>query len=160
MPRTGVNLGPFRLLTKHIRSVSGPFGNAMIRWAIRYREFVQKRFVRLGSGGGEWPRLKRKRKRGKLVRAKILRDTGALLAALSPVFSSAAGAIQRRINKGIRVGYGGPAKHSKGRVTVAQIAHWHQVGAGNLPVRKIIVQPSRRVRQLMGQDLIRAAREV
>lgn len=160
MAKTEVDLGPFRLLTKHIHNVSGPFANAMIRWAVRYREFAQKRFVRLSSGGGEWPRLKRKRKRGKLIRAKILRDTGALLAALSPVFSSAGGALQKRINKGVRVGYGGPAKHSKGRVTVAQIAHWHQVGAGNLPVRKVIVEPSRRVRQLMGQDLIRAASEV
>lgn len=155
-----VDLRPFHRLTKHIHDVDGPFHRAMLRWGVRNREFLQKRFARLSRGGGEWPPLKRKRKRGKLSLARVLRDTGLLLAVLSPVFAGIPGAIEKKIRKGIRIGYGGPARHRDGTVAIAQIAHWHQVGAGNLPVRKIIIPPSQRVRRLMAKDLEQAAAEV
>ncbi len=155
-----VDLGPFSRLTHAIHAVNGPFHQAMLRWAVRYRSFLQKRFVRLSSGAGEWPKLKHKRKRGKLNGAKVLRDTGTLLAAMSPVFSNTPGQLQKRIRRGIRVGYGGPAKHSGSDVSVARIAKWHQTGAGRLPVRRIIVHPSPRLRKQMMGDLRKAASEI
>ena len=155
-----IDLLPFWKLTGRISTVSGPFHRMLLKWAIRYRSMLQSRFVKQSRGGGEWKRLKRKRKRGQLSKAKILRDTGLLLGALSPLFTGAPGAIQKRMKKSIRVGYGGPSRHVGSRITIAKIAHWHQIGAGSLPVRQIIVRPTPRLQKQMARDAKQAAGEV
>lgn len=90
----------------------------------------------------------------------ILRDTGTLFAALSPTFTNKPGAIEENIPFGIRVGYGGPARHtdgeSKSPPTIADIASFHQNGVGRLPKREIIVAPdSKTIRGMIG-DMERA----
>jgi hypothetical protein len=94
-----------------------------------------------------------------------LRDTGLLFAALSPIFAGAPGALQEFIKFGIRVGYGGPQKHSLGQTTsmatIADIASFHQNGFGTkLPQREIIVNPPPDVIQDMADDMTKALNKV
>lgn len=57
----------------------------------------------------------------------------------------------------LTVGYGGPGRHpSSSKATVAEIASYHNEGAGNLPVRRIIVAPPPEVIERMGNDLKQA----
>lgn len=87
----------------------------------------------------------------------ILRDTGTLFAVLSPTFSGIAGQYEEDIPFGIRVGYGGNAGHpSAKKATIADIANYHQTGAGHLPVRTIIVAPSQAVVAQMTEIMQRA----
>jgi hypothetical protein len=83
----------------------------------------------------------------------ILRDTGVLLAALSPTFDGKPGQLEDHIPFGVRVGYGGPGAHGKGRATVADIASFHQMGSGHLPKRTVIVPPAAPTLQLMRSDM-------
>lgn len=153
--------------------VSGgsPINNAIKKWAARYRSFIQERFANFSRGGGDWPPLKastirarrKGRKKGGGLTAAILRDTNTLFNALSPEFTNKPGAIQEEIPFGVRVGYGGPGKYTKknkGTATIADIANFHQIGAGHLPVREIIVQPSERLLQQMGDDMNKALIEM
>lgn len=138
----------------------GPFRKLYKQWGARYRGFVRTRFVRFSRGGGSWPKLKSKRRRGALGAAAILRDTGTLFAALQPVFIGSPGAIEQDIEFGIRVGYGGPHKHPSGAgVSIADIASFHQVGAGALPRREIIVAPDNTTIAAMKKDALRALDE-
>lgn len=152
----------------------GPIGDAFKQWAARYRGFIQQRFAKLSKGGGGWPPLKpatiARRRGGKKVgkrvrtakglqamtRAAILRDTGTLFAAVNPTFMGSPGQLETRIRYGIRVGYGGPQRHPSGRATVADIARFHQVGAGNLPKREIMVDPDNQLLTQMAADMQRA----
>jgi len=94
----------------------------------------------------------------------ILRDTGLLFNALSPMFVGAPGALERRIKFGIRVGYGGPQKHTlgvKGAATIADIASFHQKGhLPHLPKREIIVNPPMQVVDMMALDIERAIERI
>ena len=136
----------------------GPVNDAVTQWGVRVRAWLQERFDKYSKGGGNWPPLSEstlRQRRG--TTASILRDTGLLFAALSPVFVGAPGALQDRLKNGIRVGFGGPATHaSGGSASVSDIAYFHQVGAGILPVRKIIETPGIDVQQEMANDLQRA----
>jgi len=158
-----------RLLDKDLR-VGGqqyggsPVNNAFKQWGVRIRSFLQERFAIYSRGGGNWAPLKpstisrRRKGKGKGPVA-ILRDTGTLYNALSPNFTGKPGAIEERIPYGIKVGYGGPARHTSnygGVATIADIASFHQVGAGYLPKREIIVQPNEHVLGLMADDMNRA----
>ena len=140
----------------HATSGNNHIRKAFKQWAARYRGFIQERFDTYSKGGGDWPPLKNKRKRGSKDKASILRDTGTLFAALAPVFQRKPGSIQEDIEYGIRVGYGGPSKHPSGNATIADIASFHQTGAGFLPVRKIIVEPEPHVLVAMAGDMQRA----
>ena len=76
----------------------------------------------------------------------VLRDTGQLFGALAPEFDGAPGALEENIPFGIRVGYGGAAIHQdparkNNHATIAEIASYHQIGAGRLKKREIIVKP-------------------
>ncbi len=89
----------------------------------------------------------------------IMRDTGTLLGALI-LPSPQARTTPRRTSIGVRVGFGGPAKHPEGKTTIAAIAAAHQAGAGNLPVRKIIVPPDEQTKAAMAGDMQRAVDKI
>lgn len=147
-------------------SGNGPIRAAVRQWGARYREFAQTRFVRFSRGGGDWPQLKRStlkarrrgkgRARGRGLIAAILRDTSTLFAALNTRFTRKPGQIQEDIPFGVRVGFGGSARHPTGRTTVADIAEFHQTGGGSLPKREIIVDPDQRTVNAMAEDMTRA----
>lgn len=123
----------------------------------RYLGFVRKRYVEYARGGGDWPPLKRKRKHGKKAKASVLIDTGTLLNALT---IGAPGNLFRKIRGGIRVGFGGPHKHPEGKATIADIAGFHNTGEGNLPERRIIVEPDRIMHRDIQKYLHRALNAV
>jgi hypothetical protein len=90
----------------------------------------------------------------------ILRDTNTMFNALSPVFQGKPGQLQEGIPFGIRVGFGGASRHPKGKATIADIANFHQTGAGYLPVRMIIVAPPQNVLDAMTSDMSRAIKQL
>jgi len=174
-----VNLAPLRRFQDDIRrglaGGSGPIRDAIRVWAAMYRAFVQERFKRASRGGGEWTGLKeatikarqRRNKAGRrrgaraagASRAAILWQTGTLVGALQPRFGGVVGQLQEDVPFGIRVGYGRDAHPgTDGRVTVQDLATWHQTGAGNLPARPIIVDPDRRTVDMMRREMEDAIR--
>lgn len=129
-----------------------------------YRGFLARRYGKFSRGGGDWPPLaeetiKARRRKRKAGGEKILIDTAMLKnsvsiqteAGLTPEFGSGGRnevSISRQM---VTIGFSGATHPGKG--TVEEIAEAHQTGAGNLPVRKIIVEPDE---QTMGQ-MIRMA---
>ena len=128
------------------------------KWAFLYLAFTRKRFAKMSKAG--WKRLKhpraidvrraRKGKKGKRLtsgeraalakKAKPLRDTGLLLNALT---LGQPGNMMKYLRHGVRVGFGGKAKHGEGgRATIADIARFHNAGKGKLPKRQILAEPS------------------
>lgn len=145
---------------------NGPVRRAMRQWAARYRSFAQQRFDVYSKGGGDWAPLKestkrrrRKARKGRIRGAtrsfSILRDTGLMFQALNPVWSRKPGALQKDISFGVRVGYGGSAKHPGGKASIADIARFHDTGAGNLPKRLIIDSPDAKTVAAMAGDMER-----
>jgi hypothetical protein len=129
------------------------------RKAARFRVRAAKRLedARLKN------RIKRLEHAGKKRRRRfsILRDTGVLMNALQPTASLRPGGIEDHQVNGVAVGYGGPAPHPGRRgPTIAQIAQWHDTGAGRLPRREIIVAPDARTLDLMRRDLEEAVRSL
>lgn len=130
------------------------------QWAVRYRTYLQQRFIRNAAGGGVWPALspitiaRRRKGKRKSNNVQILRDTGTLLQALDPIFSGAAGAIEDSVpqNFFIVVGYGGASMHPSGLATVADIAKFHNFGMGHNPKRTIMVMPDSATMQEMSND--------
>lgn len=113
------------------------------------------------ASGAPTPKRKRKSRAGGPPGVfSILRDTGTLFNALAPVFSRKPGALEQSIPFGIRVGYGGPSRHPKGKASIADIAHFHNVGAGHLPRRQIIVPPDQRTIDDMVSDMERGLRRL
>jgi hypothetical protein len=162
-----VNLSGMRRFQGQMRAGlegrSGPMDTAFRRIGARYLAFARRRFKRQSEGGGDWPalapatirarrggetarRVKKWSKAGKArtttrggaVRVLILRDTGVLLNALTIGMD---GNRFERISGGVRVGFGGPARHPGGRATIADIAAFHNQGKGRVPKRQIIVEP-------------------
>lgn len=142
------------------RSDNPHIRTALKQWAARYRGAMQQRFVRFSRGGGNWPPLKYKRKRGARESAAILRDTNTMFAALSPAFTGAPGQFEDIGPMQVRVGYGGPGTYPDGSASVADIAEFHQVGAGNLPVRETIVEPPQATMRGMADDMQRAMKRI
>lgn len=150
----------------------GGVATALKQWGVLYRSAMKERFVEYSRGGGDWPPLKastirgRRRGRGRRVTIKrpgqrrisrqvvfglvaILIDTATLLSGLDPMFHPSHGAIEKPIKDGLTVGYGGSARHIRGRMTIAAIAHIHHGGTATIPARPIIVRPPPRVIQQM-----------
>lgn len=119
------------------------------KWAVRYRSFTQKRWDRFSKGGGDWAPLKSRR-------GSILRDTSTMFNTMAPIISAPAGSINKLIKDGIEVGFSGSQTHKSGKATIAQIAFWHQTGAGNNPERKIIVPPDANTLDAMRKDMQKA----
>jgi len=137
-----------RILSNDLRGASfGPIRVGLKQWAFVYRSFVQERFHTFSGGGGDWAphapsTIARRRKGRGQGQAALLRDTNTMFASLNPVFSGKPGAIEERIPFGVRVGFGGPARHPTGSATVSDIAGFHNEGVpGRLPKRQIIVPP-------------------
>ena len=163
-----VNLTGLRILKRSVQAEvmsgqAGPLNDVVKKWAIRYRSFVQRRFDKYSRGGGDWPSLSpstiagRRRGTGQ-GGPSILRDTGTLFAALTPLWDSPPGGINQIIPGGVRVGFGGTGAHPTGLTTVAEIANFHQEGSGRLPKREIIVDPTRDVLDACARDLEKALR--
>ena len=114
-------------------------------WSTIYRAFVRQRFVAQSRGGGEWPPLaastvaRRRKGRGNGSPA-ILRDTGALLAALQPALGNE-GLLQATPRPlGFTATLGGGRSYKNG-ATLVEVATYHHEGAGRLPARTILVVP-------------------
>lgn len=155
-----VNLVPLKEFRGVVQSdlagaTNGPVRRAFKQWGYRYRTWAQQRFDAYSKGGGDWPPLKTKRKRGELAAASILRDTNTLFTALDPTFSNKPGQLEEKIPFGIRVGFGGPHRHPSGTATIADIAMFHDQGMGNNPQRQIIVDPPVQVVLQMARDMER-----
>lgn len=128
-------------------------------WAGRYRGFAVQRFSDLSRGmGGAWPPLKpatvkrRRKGSGPGGPASILWNIGTLIGALRPKIRKP-GRFDEPLANGIRVGFGGPDRHPSGDATIADIAGFHQLGAGTLPKREIIVEPPTIVTEAMAMDV-------
>ncbi len=186
--KVNLNLEPLERIPRALRRQSlggeGPVRDTFRQWAARWRSFTRQRFDRLSkSGGGEWPALKEstKRQRAKKKKARrgatgarrfsILRDNNLLFNATTKGFGGTAknwkkpGGLQEDIKAGIRVGYGGPSLHKdiagkSSKATIADIAAFHQVGAGNLPERKIVVSPDDATIRRMNGDLERGVKKL
>ena len=59
-----VDLSGFGRLDKELRHGGPRTTRVLKKWAVRYRGFAERRFVRFSRGGGDWAPLKAKRKRG------------------------------------------------------------------------------------------------
>lgn len=171
-PDVRVNLKPLERFAdavhRGLASTTGPILKALKQWAARYRGFSRERFDRFSKGGGTWPPLKPSTKRGRRKGKRgtggrtfsILRDTGTLFGALDVVFTHQPGALEETIPFGIRAGFGGPARHPKGKATIADIAEFHQEGKGVVPEREIIVDPNQRTIDAMARDMLRAVEQL
>lgn len=155
-----LNLEPLRRFGRAIQAgldgKAGPIHRAVRQWALTYLSFAQKRFDRFSRGGGNWPPLKATTKRRKARKGRslsILRDRNLLFEALTPTFTRKPGGLQQDIPSGVRAGYGGSARYPGSKMSIADIANAHQTGRGNLPVRKIIVDPDSPTQAAMGRDM-------
>ncbi len=149
------------------------------QWGTRYMADQQRRFSKNSRGGGGWAPLKastlRSRRTGRKVRtakttgkadkrfkkktagsAAILNDTGTMFAAMS---RGAPGNLHQHIPLGIRVGFG-PTGHPEGNATIADIAGFHNTGAGRNPKRVILGHPSPQTVRGMMEDARRAHRRM
>ena len=159
-----INTKPLEALVKGLsaglRSHVGPVEAMFRQWDLRYLAFARREFKKNSRGGGRWAPLAEatmKARRGARKgykgrrRFSILYDTGLLFKALN---FGAPGNLYQKIKNGIRVGFGGPARHGKDKVTIADIARYHNQGSPKrrLPKRQIIVEPSVSVVRAMGED--------
>lgn len=157
-----VNLKPLISLGRVIDEV------VLTQWDARYRAFAGRRFSQNSRGGGDWAPLKastlrrRRKGRGRGLVAAILVNTATLKNVLVFKFAGAGGQLREFLRggnrfRGVRVGFGGPAKHPSGSKTIAGIANIHQAGnsKGNLPARRIIVEPDDKTMQGMASDVTR-----
>jgi hypothetical protein len=147
---------------------NGPIRVALKRWGVMYQSAMHERFDRFSKGGGTWPGLKEstKKRRAKAREGAtgprvftILRDTNStMMKALDPQFQGKPGELSADTPFGVRVGFGGPAQHPKGRATIADIAAFHHFGRGNLPARPILVVPDAMVLAEMSKVMGSAVR--
>ncbi len=145
-----INIDPILRLSEIPRSVYR-------QWGVRWRGFALTRYTRASRGDGTWKRLspstiaRRRKGKGPGPIAAILIDTGILVGALAA--SRKPGRLEEFLPNGIRVGYGGPAHHPSGRITIAGLARIHQEGRG-VPQRRIVVEPPKKVVDDMAGDVV------
>lgn len=136
------------LMTNYQREISSRNRKVFELWTMRYRSYIQRRWNSFSRGGGDWPALKYRE-------GSILRDTNTMFTAMTPAVNAPSGSINEFLPNGVIVGFGGPAMHPAG-VSIEQVVLWHQTGAGNNPVREIIVEPDQNLRAQMLADMKRA----
>lgn len=123
--------------------------------AQRYLRFLQRRFISLSAGGGEWPELKqstieRKERRGVSGNSEaILRESDELLQGLGLKF----------VHDTYHVGYVQNKQHWRARGTIF-LARIHTKGLGIVPVRRVIGRPSNTVRRGMTTDIRREYQKI
>ena len=179
MTRVRVDFSGLERFTVGMRRTSpgSPIGQMWRQIGIRYLTFTRRRFTRMSKGG--WPALApatlrnrrgRKRRatrspraqtktttRGSATNVAILRDTSTMFNALTVGMPGNRLQLIRRRAGGVRVGFGGPAKHPNARkATIREIAAAHDTGKGRLPKREILVEPDGGTVATMRQDVIRA----
>lgn len=127
-------------------AANGPVRNALQQWGALLGRFLTNRWRTFSFGLGNWKSLKpatllRKLRKGQLLL--ILRATDKMFESFAPELVKKPGKVTQEVPFGMRVGFGGGMQypHDRGGPTMAQIARWHQTGAGHLPARKIIVGP-------------------
>lgn len=138
------------------------------QWGVRYLAWIKRGFVVKSRGGTfkgvKWAKLKpatikARASRRKTARARtaavgkhsILIDRlASIRKALTP---GAPGSLWRWLHNGVRVGFGGPAKHPDGKATIRDIAVFHDQGEGRLPRRQILHKPDRAFRKMMLETL-------
>lgn len=127
-------------------------------WGLAALTFLQKRFRKFSAGGGDWkPLAASTLKADKGRRLGILRKTSAIYFAL---FKGSAGNVFQVVGRFIRIGFGGPGRHPGSEISVAGLAIIHNTGAGNVPQRKIIVNPDLATVNQMKIDARNAFREM
>ena len=148
-----LNLAPLRKYRKALRQelLTGTEpDNLLVTFGRRYLAFLRDRFRVNRAGGGDWAPLKPETiRRTKGRRLGILYVTGAVFNALR---QGQPGNLFKRIQYGVRVGFGGPAKHPDSDATIAQIAIWHDEGTRHVPQRQLIVPPDAALQKLMRDD--------
>ena len=164
-----MNLRPLTRFVDKIEARHGPLNDVYLTWGSRYRAFAKLRYMKFARGGGNWAPLSEvtKRRRRKAAKGKkgprsfsILIDKGTLVAALEPKIENP-GSIKKLIGKGVRVGYGGSAKHPRAKgLTIARLAEIHHRGLGNVPARPIIVRPDTKTLRGMVSDLERGIKKM
>lgn len=140
-PKVTVNLSGIK---QYARQVPDKTRRIFELWTIRYRTWIQRRFNEFSRGSGDWPPLKYRE-------GSILRQTNTLYTALTPSLVAPPGSVNIFEPNSVEIGFGGSESHPGGP-TIAQIALWHQTGAGKLPVREIIVVPPQSLINQMAQD--------
>lgn len=134
-----------------------------------YRDFIAERFKK-ESKGSHWRALKKstlaaRKRRGNYSRTKLV-DTGELQNNLYSLVDITL-AKQDKKRTGLAVGFGGRGKtHSKwikkngkykkenSKITIKQIAQWHQSGTKRMPQRKILVRPDKQTTELIRQAIL------
>lgn len=161
-----VNLKKLKRFESEVNSgfkvgATGPIRKAIKQWGIRYRAFLQQRYLKFSQGGGNWPPLKPSTiKRRRKQSSAILFDTGTMFGAFEPVFQNKPGQLNKEIDFGVLVGVGGdfsshPTAHG---VTLKELIIIHHFGLGVVPARIIVVPPSSRLIGDMVGDMSRALR--
>jgi len=162
--RVQVDLKGFTRFEQVLRKNTGEVRKAYADWSKYYAAFIRKRFVSSSKGGrGRWKRLTpatirfKKRKKYKYPK-RILMATLKMRKVLNPRFLSSTARtvkIKGRKRIGIAVTYGGRQKYKKGTL-VSQVMKWHNEGKGNLPRRRIFVQPNKEVLRKMSVRMEKA----
>lgn len=136
-------------------SGQGPIRQALHEWAAIYARFLTARWEIFSRGGGNWRALRPATVLAKIAKGLlplILRATDQMFQSFAPELARKPGRVTEDVPFGVRVGFGGgmryPHSTAKG-LTIAQLAMIHQVGAGNVPARKIIVPPDAATRKKM-----------
>lgn len=156
-------------LTKAVGDRGPHVDRIMKRWSVITRSFLRRRFVEQSKGGADWPPLaestirRRRKPKGKGSaggnNVAVLRDTGILLAALSPQLSP--GGIEDRDSNQflLRVGYGGDAPHPRADMAISSLAKIHHEGGKHLPQRQVVVRPDSATIRRMAEDAQKVIRE-
>lgn len=170
MSKSGFDMERVRNFKRLVRAgSSGPLRPVFKQWGIRYLAWIRRLFYIKSRGGTvegvTWKALspvtirnRRSRRvrgaKGQKSRYAILVDRlGTIPKAMVPFQS---GNIFKYIEGGVRVGFGGSASHPDGRATIANIARWHNIGAGRrLPKRQILHMPNTTLTGKMMNDLKR-----
>lgn len=176
MKKPGFDTGKVRRFKNAVRAGGrGPLRPVFKQWGIRYLAWTRRLFYIKSRGGTaegvKWadlaPRTLRKRSRrsrrvrgarGKMRYAILVDKIGTIPKAMAPY---ASGNLFKYIPYGVRVGFGGPAKHPEQVVTIADIAKAHNVGKGeHLPRRQILHVPNRTLIVSMRNDLRRGIERI
>jgi hypothetical protein len=112
----------------------------------RYSAEMRRRF-----NGSDWVALspqtiRKRRKRSN----KPLLDTGLLRQALAV---GSPGNFYKHDRRGIEFGFANSGRSKDGKRTIGQIARYHQMGMGNNPVRRILVEPKAMTLKRMAGDV-------